>query len=505
MSDDFTPSEEFRARLSSATKWRDLVRPEIEAVYRFCAPGRQDEFHAGPNPMQDKPPETFISLGEEAATDLAGDLVTYFTPAEAKWASYMVTVPVDEDQAPAVLDLVSSREKDLMDLLRGSNYADVAPQIMFEATTHGTPAMWVTQGHISQPIHVETVPPAQLLITPGHMGILDRFRQFNTPAFSLPAIFEGWEVDLSDATLQRKIRKPGTFCMVTWGFWLDWSDPGNPLWRCEITVDNKRVTPKQPLTLGPMAGSCPLLVGRFNPQPGRPWGRGPGRKALPDMRELDKIVETMLIGLDQSILNTIIYPDDGFLDLSEGLEAGRAYPASRGFTRDQIYEMHRQVNLDTSVAYSERIEHRIRAAFYQDGPRQRGDTPPTASQWLDERRRVQQRLGKPSAPLWTELFYPFIQRVEHLAVESGRMDAAITHQGDVISVQPISPLQKAQNQDQVMIARSNLELGMGVFQEQLGEVVDVVATLQNIVRASGDELTIVGKQEPQNEPPPPPQ
>lgn len=505
MTDTFTPSEHFRSRLNSARKWRDLIQPEIEAVYRFCAPGRQNEFSTRPDAKQEAQADTFISLGEEAATDLAGDLVTYFTPAEAKWASYIITAPVQEDEAQAVLDLVTERENELMDLLRGSNYADIAPQVMFEAASHGTPAMWVTQGHISQPIHIETIPPSQLLLTPGHMGLLDRFREFTVPSFSLPAIFEGWEVSLTDPRLQQKINKPGTYSDVIWGFWLDWSDPGNPVWRCEITVDGRRVTPKEPLTLGPLAGSCPLLVGRFNPQPGRPWGRGPGRKALPNMRELDKIVETMLVGLDQSILNTIIYPDDGFLDLSEGLEAGRAYPANRGFTRDQIYEMQRQVNLDTSVAYSERIEHRIRAAFYQDGPRQRGDTPPTASQWLDERRRVQQRLGKPSAPLWTELFYPFIQRVENLAVESGRMDAAITHQGDVISVQPISPLQKAQNQDQVMIARSNLELGMAVFQEQFGTVVDASTTLRNIIRASGDELTIISEEQPEDAPAPPPQ
>jgi hypothetical protein len=252
-----------------------------------------------------------------------------------------------------------------------------------------------------------------------------------------------------------------------------------------------RVTPETPLELGPIAGSCPLQVGRFNPQVGRPWGRGPGWKALPDLRVLDKLDETVLAGLDQSVLNTIIYPDDGFLDLSEGIEGGRAYPAHRGFTRDQIYDLSRNVNVDQGWFTEERIEDRIRRAFYQDGPRQRGETPPTASQWLDERRRVQQRVGKPSAPLWTELIYPLIQRVEYLLVESGDMESAITHDGKSISVQPISPLQKAQNQDQVMVARSNLDLAFAILQDQTPNVIDPIMTLKNIVKTSGDTLTVV--------------
>ena len=495
------PSQDFKARYDAAKKWRDAARPYIEEIYRFTAPGREKDFNRTPNSVTENEVDTFISIGEECATDLAGDLVTYFTPSEAKWASYVVTAPVPEDAAQQVLDLVSQREQDLLEIIKSSNYADIAPQIMFEASTHGTPAMWVEHGHISQPIYIETVPPHQLLITPGHMGVLDRFREMSVLSANLEAMFEGWDVNLSDPKIRDKIAKPGANSDVIWGFWVDWSEANNPIWRCEITIDGIRVTPASPIELGPLAGSCPLLVGRFNPQPGRPWGRGPGWKALPDMRTLDKIEEVVLTGLDQSILNTLIYPDDGFLDMSNGLEPGRAYPAHRGFTRDQIYELQRGVNLDYGFFSEERLEQRIRTAFYQDGPRQRGETPPTASQWLDERRRVQQRLGKPSAPLWSEMFYPFVQRIERLAVDTGRLDAAITHQGDVITVQPISPLQKAQNQDQVMIARSNLELGFGVFQEQFGEVVDQIGTFKNIVRASGDDLTVVAQANNEEAPP----
>jgi hypothetical protein len=302
-------------------------------------------------------------------------------------------------------------------------------------------------------------------------------------------LFQGYPVDLSERGLVEKMKKPLTPCKVVWGFWLDWTDPALPVWKCEITVDGKRITPADPITLGAISGACPLIVGRFNPQPNRPWGRGAGLIALPDLRTLSKVSETVLSGLDQSLMNTLIFADDGFLDLSNGLEAGRAYPASRGFTRDQIYDLSRNVNVDQGWFTEERLESRIRSIFYQDGPRQRGDTPPTAAQWLDERRRVQQRIGKPSAPLWSEFFIPLIQRFETLGVQLGKLPEAISHNGEAIRVMPISPLQKAQNQDQVMIARSNIEFGAAVLGEAFPQVIDAAETMRRMVRASGDDIT----------------
>lgn len=483
------PGKEFAARYKTAQEWRQAVRPDLEECLSYCCPGRELDFSTNnKTPAQS---QRFISIGEELAADLAGDLVTYYTPAEVKWAEYMVTAEIPEEAEDAVLALVQAREDQFSDLISASNYNDVAPAGFFEAASHGTIALWVQKSHLTQPIHFEVIQPHQLLITPGHLGYLDRFREATVGADTLEALFQGWKVDLSDFAIQAKIKKPGQTCKVVWGFWLDWSDPGNPKWSCEITVDGKRITPDTPIDLGPMAGSCPLLVGRFNPQSGKPWGRGPGIRALPDLRVTNEIADVVMSGLDQALTNTVIYADDGSLDLSEGIEAGRAYPASARFNRDQIFMMPNAVNVDQAYFTEEKQEAKLRRTFYQDGPRQRGDTPPTAEQWVDERRRVQQRLGKPSAPLWSELILSLVQRVEYLAVQSKLMPEAITHDGNSITVMPISPLQKAQNQDKVMIARSNLNMAVGILGDQAGAVVDMVKTMKNIVKTSGDDLTVV--------------
>lgn len=490
------PSKDFSTRYAGAKRFRDGIRSHIKEAYEFCAPGRHREFDQVNLENFDEG-DRVVSIGESLAGDLAGDLVTYFTPPEAKWAEFIINTPIDEAQSNDVMTVVNGREQHLADMISASNYNDMAHQWGLEAAIHGTPALWVQKPHLSRPMFVEAVTPAQMLILPGHEGVLDRFRETCVAAHTLPALFSGWDVDLtSDDALARKINTVGTTATVCWGFWADWTDPGNPVWRCEITVDGRRVSPDEPMVIGPLAGACPLLVGRVNPRPNQPWGRGPGLQALRDLRLLDAIDEDVLSGLDQSLKSTIIYSDDGFLDLSNGLEAGRAYPASPRFTRDNLVDLSRSVNVDQGWFTEDRIEERLRGFFYQDGPRQRGETPPTASQWVDERRRVQQRLGKISAPLWTELFAPFIQRVEFLAVQEKSLEEGITFDGTVLTVSPLSPLQKANNQDKVMTARSNLDLAAAALgPEGAAAVIDGPATMKKIIAASGDELTVIAEQQ----------
>lgn len=492
------PSKDFSTRYADAKEWRDGVKSEIKSVLTFCANGRENDFDTITKTQN--PTEIFSTYAEEYASDLAADLVTYFTPPEERWFDFEVTVEMDEEgldeeQAKEIMDLVTAREEKVASLIESSNYYDVAPQIFFEPASHGTAAMWVQQSHLQQPIYIESVPPHQLLIAPGHNGHMDRFREKTVRAAHLAATFEGLDVDLSSQKIRAKMEKPGEKFKVCWGFWLDWSDPAVPFWRMEITVDGDRVT-EEAVELGPLAGACPLLVGRFNPQPERPWGRGPGMKALADILTADKVNELVLTGLDYAITPSWVYPDDGILDMSQGLKPNTAYPSQPG-TAGNIQRLDLGGDIEYGWMSEERIADRIRVAFYQDGPRQRGDTPPSATQWIDEARRVQRRIGKPSAPLWSEMIVPFLQRVEYLGVQTGQIEAGITHAGSKLSLKPVSPLQKAQNQDKVLTTRSNLDLAFAVFGEATPNAVDVMQTMQNIKKASGDELLVMREQEQQ--------
>tara|TARA_R100001086_G_scaffold242703_1_gene170634 strand:- start:736 stop:2238 length:1503 start_codon:yes stop_codon:yes gene_type:complete len=485
---DKKPSKDFSTRLSAAKKWRRNAEPDIKEAVRFCDPGAEHAFKNGKPDGNLPSSENFISLPEELASDLSSDFVTYYTPPEARWMDWEVTTPVPEDQAEAILGLVREREDGIFELIESSNYYDVAPQVFLAAASHGTPAMWVDQAHMTQPVYVEPVPIHELYVTPGHMGYLDRFRENWILSDHLKATFDSQDVDLNHDKIKAKISKPGSYVKLTRGFWLDWSDPASPKWVYEATVDDIAVTPEKQI-LGPLAGACPLLVGRFNPRTGRPLGRGPGIKAIPDILTMDDISEKVLDNMDAALSPSWWYQDDGVLDVREGFERGTTYPGRAASGAPQKLDLSGEV--DQGWFTIEQLEERLRVAFYQDGPRQRGDTPPSATQWVDERRRVQKRIGKPSAPLWSELIYPFVQRIEWIGVQTGKFDQEITHNGAKLSITPVSPLQKAQNQDKVLTTRSNLDLAVQSSPEGADAFIDFPATFKKIVDASGDELLVL--------------
>lgn len=495
------PSKDFSYRFDAAKRWRDQAERDIKTALKFCAPGRELDFSDRPQDS-DPIPEIFTSFAEELAGDLASDFVNYFTPAEQRWCEFEVLSEIPEQMEKQVFQLVQDREDAVFGMIEGSNYYDAAPQIFLEAAIHGTPAFWVEQGHITEPLYVEPVPIHELYVTPGHRGYLDRFRRKWVRAEFLNAQLARQNPKFPPE-IERKIKTPGAMCVVVWGFWLDWSEPAVPVWKMEITVDGKRVT-EEGVVLGPMDGACPLMVGRFNPRVGRPHGRGSGIRCLPEVLTLDDIIERNLDNLDAALDPAFFYADDGILDLRDGIKRGGAYPSSRAGQRDPVQKLDLSGDLDYGWFSEEAYEEKMRRAFYQDGPRQRGDTPPSATQWLDEARRVQRRIGKPSAPMWHEMIYPFVQRVEFIAAQTGVVQGRITHQGRDIKVTPLSPLQKAQNEDKALVTRSNLamagELGAAGEILQQGFGIDLRRTFQNIAKSTGDEL--IAFSEGQNDTPP---
>lgn len=507
--DQQSASAAFKTRYKRAEQYRDSAEDELSEALMHISPGREDDFSDTNPENRDDDREVFTSLAEDLATDFATDLIDYYCPSEQAWAEYEVTAPVPQDAADIVKKLVTEREQAIHEMIEASNFNDVAPQVFFEGA-HGTIGMWQDVAHITQSFYCEPVLPNELLVTPGHMGILDRFREKRVLATEISTLFASWpNIDLeSDDNLKELLKKEGMYLPVCYGFWVDWSDPGQPQWMCEVTINNKTVClDKKPFVIGPLAGGCPLHVARVNPKSHNPWGKGPARKVLPDMRVHKYLDGKTMEGIDQALDNTVIYPNDGVLDMQDGLQTGKAYAAHRDFNKNKVWEMNRGVNLDMGLYSMESIEERMREGFYQDGPRQRGDTPPTAAQWLDQRRRVQKRMGKPTAPIWTELLLPFIQRTELIGVMLGRFDGPLTHDGNVISIQPRSPQKKAANHDKVMVARSNLELGVAAFPEDLPNVVDMVGTFKNIVDESGDRITVIRDEEraPPDATTPPPQ
>lgn len=475
-------TDEFKNRFSAADRLRDRVRRDLREIYKFLFNGREHEWDRNSTLARNpEPEEIFTTTPEEANTDFASDLCVYFTPDTAPWIDLEVGNAIPEELAPRVLELLQEREKKLLKAFAASNYYDQCLPAFAEAGVSNV-AMWVDRFTITESISCEPVPASELWINIGARGVEDRFRKKRVFARDLPVLFPFGEFD---SALRKKIDDPSAEASVCWGFWRDYrADPVNPPWMHEAVVDDKTVFEDN---LGPGA-SCPLLVGRFNPQPNSPWGKGPGWKMLPELRTLDEIRYLLINKIDQIVDPAWLYPDDGVLDFSQGVASGRAYPAQPG-SAQEVMELASKGNVDYGFFSQEDSEERIRRGFYQDGPRQRGKTPPSATQWLEEVQRIQRRLGKPAQSLWSEFVVPLIQRVEFLEVQIGILPEALAVEDLIVNVRPISPLIRSQNQEQIAVARTNLEMAVATLGEQASLVIDGLGTMRNVLDKSGDDIT----------------
>lgn len=475
--------DDFDARYGAAKAARtDRLEEDGYEVYKFCFNGREDEW-AGRNGRYRDPEEIFADVVATIAEDFAYDLFHTMTPENSPWVEYEAGVAVQEEDEKAVLEFIRGREAAVAKAIKASNYYDEGPTA-FQDTVLGNVCMWADRHSLNGPIVFEAVPSSECYFRLGPFGIDDRFRESKY-------FYRDLQQLLPKATfsnkLQDKIKKGGkSKAKVVWGFWRDYSDPENPVWVQRVRVDNEKVGMDENLA---GEGSCPLLVGRFNAQPKSPWGWGPGRRMLPTMRTLDELVRMNLESMDHTLDPSIVYPHDGMLDLSEGLEAGVGYPSMPG-SGESIREIGGG-QLDYGFFAEEKIEERIRDGFYRDIP-QKGKTPPSASQYMGEEQKQVRRQARPAGKLWKEFGIGMLKRVEYLELQAGGSldgeEGFSILDTKLVTLRPISPLERAQARDEVLVSQSLMAMAVeSLGPEQAALVIDGPTTMRNIKEKLKDQ------------------
>lgn len=482
--------DEFQRRFKAAKSARtDRIEEDGYEVYKFCFNGREDEWR-GETRRYREPDEIFADCVANVAEDYVGDLFGTMMPENQPWVEYEAGIEIPEDAVKEVKEAIKEREMLISKALRSSNFYDEGPTSFLDACL-GNVAIWGERQHLNEPVTWEAVPCSELYLRIGPRGLEDRFRKQKYHYSDLPVLFPNAEFP---QLIADKIKKNSTAkATVVRGFWRNYSDPGNPIWLQRIRVDDKEIGLDR--ELGP-DGSCPLIVGRFNPEPNSPWGRGPARRMLPTLRTLDELVRMNLEAMDHTLDPSIIYPNDGFLDLSDGLEAGIGYPAAPG-TAENIREIGGG-ELDYGFFTEERIEERVREGFYRDVI-QKGKTPPSASQYMGEEQKTTRRMARPAGKLWKEFGVGVLKRTEYLESQPGGvLDGVepITVDERVVTIRPISPLERSQAREDVLTAQSILGIAMeNLGPEQTGLLIDGPATIQNIATALKDKIVRVRSQE----------
>jgi hypothetical protein len=206
-------------------------------------------------------------------------------------------------------------------------------------------------------------------------------------------------------------------------------------------------------------------------------------KALPDLRSLDELAMKKIKAIDMLLMPPTGYPDDSFTHIEAGLEAGMAYPIRPG-SEGAIKNIYDPPPQDAAIFLTQDLEQRLRRLFFLDWPQQRGDTPPTATQWLDEMTKAQQRIGTPGYVFWTEFCGGTVSRFQYILEKQGAIKPPALD-GKSVSLVPYNPAQKAAEQQEVAQASRAIEIGAQAFPEEWKAAVDGTATIKKLVQKLG--------------------
>lgn len=430
---------------------------------------------------------------QQVADDFASDTLHRTMPRESPWVQYEPVDSIPDEVKAALADPLKARTRSIFDAVRSSNfYSEAGAEWSFDLG-HGTAAMICNDYGAGEPLCFEGIGPHQLLIERGAKGMLSfKGREFSLP---LEEAFAQWGEGANwPPKLRNEVRRPNTKrkLVVCLEAATRIYDPGDEKWKWQVCVDGHVIIEDD--LVG--AGSCPIIVTRWRSTSTTAWGIGPLRKALANGKSLDQVAYLRLKNMGKACDPPFFYDDDGVLNPEGGISPGMAIPRLPGSKVDFAE------TTDLSTAYYESglLQDSIRRAGYQNGPDQKGKTPPTAFQWNDQRLEEGRRLEQPTGKLYEEGVIAILNRVEYLLVKRGTIQEIIQAGKQAIRVKPKNPLAKQQDGERLQNATNLLQIGRSTLDPQvMAATIDTVATFQNMQRAVDDEIIVLRSPEESNE------
>jgi len=188
----------------------------------------------------------------------------------------------------------------------------------------------------------------------------------------------------------------------------------------------------------------PYLTPRWSKASGEVYGRSPGMRALPEVKVLNKMNETMLKGAQKVVDPPIQLPDDGFVMPIATIPGGINY--YRSGSTDRIEPVFNDTRIDFGYQAMQDRRQRVKDAFYVDQLKLQMDQKyMTATEVLQRTEESMRLLGPLLGRMQSEFLRPLIERVYAIMLDRGQIDPAPAElQGRALDVRYSSLIAKSQ-------------------------------------------------------------
>lgn len=480
------------ARVQEARTARTVFQTVYNNFFNLAAPwrARVGEKNTSANPRAPaEQDDIFDTTLQDAVDDWASDCNDEFTPSYRPWTTYAPLGGMKQYSPSAqkkIGQMVVDRMQMIFDAINQSSFEQQSQEAYVDLAIAPT-GLDMEYTAAGLPLSMEHVPISELLIIPSPFGGPgDRFRERLIPVRDLDAIWP--KVDWSEfGTAESRRLNNGTVEIIE-AHTRDWSNRSEEIWTYRLMASG--------LTMGTPevargAGSCRLIVARPRVSSPSAYGIGPANKAIAPARTLDQMAYLALKREGRQLDPPVIYSDDGTLNIDGGLDNGVWYEAGPEFN---IHELYPQSDAREVWFKEEDLRAQVRRALFQDKPYQRGDTPPTAAQWMSEEERNARRKGFPRARIVNEWVLPIIRRTEYILTKRKELED-VEVDGKIVRLQPISPMSRASDLHEVQMADQHMQMFAGRFGEESIDFYNIPETMENARKKMGTSVIVPASQE----------
>lgn len=164
----------------------------------------------------------------------------------------------------------------------------------------------------------------------------------------------------------------------------------------------------------------PFVVPRWSKASGETYGRSPAMVALPEVKVLNKMVETTLIGAEKVVDPPLQAPDDGFISQLNTFPGGISY--YRAGSNDQIRPVFNDSRIDFGFQVIQEKQSKIRDAFYVNQLQLRTGPQMTATEVMQRTEEQMRFLGPFLGRMQSEFLRPLLDRVVDIMFSRGVID-----------------------------------------------------------------------------------
>lgn len=430
----------FRRRYDDAKRIRDLSAEVIDSCYEYSLPLRQRSYMLSNQPVRTD--RLFDGTAVTALQGLASSTLDDVWPAD-QTPFELVSGLADEGRRDEANRLLADASQQIIALTNNSNFRSAAHEMLLDWGI-STGFMTQNRGTVLTPLEFEALPLTEVVAGVGPFGRIDFLaREREVRIGDIELMWPGAMIpaDLAQRIEQDRDQKQ----KVLEGEERDWSVRNEEAWTFRVVWGDHLLLERRETGVG----SCSFVAPSFSRVAGEPLGRGPVMMALPDIRVANELREILLEHADMVLSGMYQYDDDGVFnpDTAE-LGPGALIPRSPG--SKGLEPMQMQSDLRVGDIQMEQVQTAIREALFVNDMGSLNKTPRSATEVMQRTADRARRLAGSYGRLLTEWLFPQIARSWWLLRKAQGMTDLPPIDGDRIRVRPLSPLTRAQAQDDIL-------------------------------------------------------